>query len=975
MTTKMDNSADLSSRERAQRLYNKNVELESKRRRSAQSKIPSDPNAWQQMRENYEAIILEDHAFAEQHEIEYVLWQLHYRRIEELRGHFNAALAPTGSATSQGGKVSARPERVAKIRSQFKNFLSEATGFYHDLMLKIRSKYGLPLGYFSDGPETQIVLSKDGNKSAETKKGLVSCHRCLIYLGDLSRYKGLYGEGDSKTRDFAAASTYYMQACSLWPSSGNPHHQLAIVASYSGDELLAIYRYFRSLAVDNPFSTARDNLIVAFEKNRQSFSQLVGDANGTSVKSAPMQMNVKERGKVGTTTLNDSKMEASSVKQNSSCTPEDFKAFSIRFVRLNGILFTRTSLETFGEVFSMVRGDLIELLSSGPEENYKFGSGAADVGVLIVRLIAIVIFTVHNVNREVENQSYADILQRSVLLKNAFTFVFEFTGLIVKRCLQLHDASGSSLLPGVLIFMDWLACHPDFAAGSEVDEKQAAARSFFWNNCIILMNKLLSNTAISIEEDKDETCFFNMSRYDESETSNRLALWEDFELRGFVPLAPAQSILDFSRKQSLGSDGSGKAKRARLQRIISAGKALISVVRVGQQSMYFDSRGKKFSVGVEPEIADYELIDSFEAPVSNGLAEEHSGKQKVGLGLLQSKSQLHMDGEEEDEVIVFKPTVSDKQADCVGLLHSEIHGSSSNASQSDIGSSVGTISAPHNGSFMMNAFDTNGWPTASLSTIPLPLKPIQPSTSKWQRESEVSVANGLNNLNLLENGLVVKHRLQEYVGVMQPAIDSLPLPLSMDLISRHAFSGQVSDSIIPSKLDSVMPSEQSFDGLHVKSSSALPVVARKNPVGRPARRVGPPPGFSHVPPKPVNESLSGIVDGNMRMDDYSWLDGYQLPSSTKGMGFTNTTNHTAQSYLHANVTNSMGSSFPFPGKQVPTMQPQMENHRIQQEYRVPDHLKLYHELQQQQLGKPMQQPMPLPEQFKGVPPREGRFFV
>lgn len=42
--------------------------------------------------------------------------------------------------------------------------------------------------------------------------------------------------------------------------------QLAILASYSSDELVAVYRYFRSLAVDSPFSTARDNLIVAFEK-------------------------------------------------------------------------------------------------------------------------------------------------------------------------------------------------------------------------------------------------------------------------------------------------------------------------------------------------------------------------------------------------------------------------------------------------------------------------------------------------------------------------------------------------------------------------------------------------------------------------------------------------------------------------------------------------------------------------------------
>ncbi|GJW36710.1 SMG7-like protein [Tanacetum coccineum] len=47
----------------------------------------------------------------------------------------------------------------------------------------------------------------------------------------------LYGEGAPNPRDFATAATYYKQAATLWPSSGNPHHQLAILASYSGDVL------------------------------------------------------------------------------------------------------------------------------------------------------------------------------------------------------------------------------------------------------------------------------------------------------------------------------------------------------------------------------------------------------------------------------------------------------------------------------------------------------------------------------------------------------------------------------------------------------------------------------------------------------------------------------------------------------------------------------------------------------------------
>ncbi|KAL5081962.1 hypothetical protein RYX36_010383 [Vicia faba] len=186
-----------SPRERAQRLFDKNLELEKRRRRSAQAQVPSDPNIWPQLRENFEAIILEDHAFSEQHNIEYNLWVLHYKRIEELRAHFNAAISSASSKSPQGGKGSVRPERITKIRQQLKTFLSEATGFYHDLIMKIKAKNGLPLGYFEDS-ENSIVMEKDGKKSAEMKKSLLSCHRCLIYLGDLARYKGLYGEGDSK---------------------------------------------------------------------------------------------------------------------------------------------------------------------------------------------------------------------------------------------------------------------------------------------------------------------------------------------------------------------------------------------------------------------------------------------------------------------------------------------------------------------------------------------------------------------------------------------------------------------------------------------------------------------------------------------------------------------------------------------------------------------------------------------------------
>ncbi|KEH22140.1 hypothetical protein MtrunA17_Chr7g0227321 [Medicago truncatula] len=47
-------------------------------------------------------MILEDHAFSEQHNIEFALWQLHYKRIEEFRAYFNVALSSAKSNPSHG---------------------------------------------------------------------------------------------------------------------------------------------------------------------------------------------------------------------------------------------------------------------------------------------------------------------------------------------------------------------------------------------------------------------------------------------------------------------------------------------------------------------------------------------------------------------------------------------------------------------------------------------------------------------------------------------------------------------------------------------------------------------------------------------------------------------------------------------------------------------------------------------------------
>ncbi|KAF8036563.1 hypothetical protein BT93_C2321 [Corymbia citriodora subsp. variegata] len=945
----------------AQRLYEKNIELDNRRRKSAQARIPSDPNVWQQMRENYEAIILEDHTFSEKHNIEHALWQLHYKKIEELRAHYSAAQASANPNASVNGKgPSSRPDRKTRIRLHFKTFLSEATGFYHDLILKIKSKYGLPLGCFAEDVDSRLLSEKDGKKSVDVKRVLISCHRCWIYLGDLARYKGLYGEPDSKSREYAAASSYYLQAASLWPSIGNPHHQLAIVASYSGDDLLTVYRYFRSLAVDNPCSTARDNLIVAFEKNRQSFSLLHGDA-----KSSMVQSTGKVRGQQAKLASKEAVAEAATFKESKSNTHDTYNSFCIRFVRLNGILFTRTSLETFAEVLSLVVTGLGDRMSSGPEEEMSFGNDAFENGLFFVRLVSILIYTIHNVKRETEGQSYAEIVQRAVLLQNALTAVFEIMGLVMERCEQIRDPSLSYLLPGILVFVEWLASCPDVATGSDVDEKQATFRSNLWSCYVSLMNKLLSSGSMSIDDCDDESCFDNMSRYEEGETGDRPALWEDFELRGFLPLVPAQTILDFSRKHSFGSEGV-KEKNARVKRTLAAGKVLVGGVKIDNRTVWYDSKAKKFVIGVESQL-------SSTVPKANDMWLENGAETAVKSEEFLSKSQLYVEGEEEDEEIVFKPTAAEKQTDTAAqyLVSSKMVEPQKNVFGSDRPFSVASMSVPPDNSRPLAPSDAFSWNPVSAGN----LQPIKSHTSNRLTE-ETLLSNSFKDLKMLENGHLAHSEINENTVNFFPTVNSFQIrqsAISSDSLFLNQANGP--DAVVPSSIyNSLMSPGVSVDALAAKPSSASPVGLKKKPVARPVSHLGPPPGFNAAP-KQANGPFSGLdfTYQNQMLDDYSWLDGYRMSSAFGGIG-NNSTSYSTFANLPpiSSSTASIGAvSFPFPGKQVPSIH-QMEIHKGWHDHETVDHQKQMQQTQQIINGNP--QLGPLPEQYQGSV-WTGRHFV
>ncbi|KAH7294841.1 hypothetical protein KP509_27G021400 [Ceratopteris richardii] len=569
-----------------------------------------------------------------------------------------AATGTTGGSAS-GNKPNIRREPVQKILAVFRSYLAEATGFYHDLILKIGAKHGLSQDDLTNSSLLDKNIKKNDKRSAELKRCQLSCHRCLIYLGDLARYKEYYGD-DVKNHDWSIAAGFYVKAASLWPASGNPYNQLAVLATYIGDEMLAVYHYFRSLASETPFLTAKDNLILLFEKNRHIYMRLVSSSvRGVSQSSKPELLG-KGKTKTETEPLNvpNSENSLSNDSQNYQQRSVAIDHFQVRVVRLNGILFTRTSLETFSEVLNSVMSDLEELLKiKETDEQAVPGSSLVSGRIwgtgpnVLIQFISILIFSVHNVNLSTSPDSsqptYAEILQRSFILEHACIAMFECVGHIVQHLAKLDDPSNSLFMPAIMVVLEWLSCRSEISVGNEAKEKEAAARLNFWRNCVELLNRFSTS---------DSNCIRN------DENNYKIVLWEDFELWGFTPLLPIQDKLDYSIKPDIGL-GNARERCARVERMKHAGKVISNMFDGTDKGIHYDVETDSFYLTGERKILEKKQIDvapstsTFEAP-SAQLVRDPKSSNLLEVPAIKFAVPTE---EEDEEVIVFKPSTKLKE--------------------------------------------------------------------------------------------------------------------------------------------------------------------------------------------------------------------------------------------------------------------------------------------------------------------------
>ncbi|KAI3743673.1 hypothetical protein L1987_56735 [Smallanthus sonchifolius] len=487
---------------------------------------PEVQDLYRKARSRYEKIIIDDYPTVDLQELEYSLWKLHYKHIDEYRKKIK--------------KISTSAETTNNLNNHvegFKLFLSEVAEFYKDLIEKFRRI----------------------SEPAMLQKCHYVCHRFFVCLGDLSRYMELCKKPD--VQKWAVAATYYLEATMVWPYSGNPQNQLALLATYIGDDFLALYHCIRSLAVKEPFPDARDNIMLLFEKNKSSQLQsLSTDAHIDFTKPLKrLSSQIKSQSSIDSTNIN--KLGASE-----QVPPVKTDLWPL-FVRMISFFLVKPSFEDLPHTFASTMKELESLLAlndielNSSLEPYKPFDSSRKGPYRAIQAVTILIFVIHNLIKTPDEQ----------ISTWAWTYTFSFMGHIIQRCITSNSCS---LLPAVLVFLEWYVGFLDHAETYGKDEKVFNAKSYFF----AALGDLLSG--------------FDLKEH-EMVKESQTALWEDHELRGFEPVSQSNDLLDFSTESHF-EDG----KSIRITRILHAS---VKIAERLKDPVFYDQSARRLYAGKDSE--------------------------------------------------------------------------------------------------------------------------------------------------------------------------------------------------------------------------------------------------------------------------------------------------------------------------------------------------------------------------------------
>ncbi|KAL2771536.1 nonsense-mediated mRNA decay factor SMG5 isoform 3 [Daubentonia madagascariensis] len=271
------------------------------------------------------------------------------------------------------------------LECAYRTHLVAGIGFYQHLLLYIQSHYQLELQCCIDWTHvTDPLIGCKKPVSASGKEmdwAQMACHRCLVYLGDLSRYQNELAGVDTEL----LAERFYYQALSVAPQIGMPFNQLGTLAGSKYYNVEAMYCYLRCIQSEVSFEGAYGNLKRLYDKAAKMYHQLK---------------------KCETRKLSPSKKRC-----------KDIKRLLVNFMYLQSLLQPKSS-SVDSELTSLCQSVLEDFnlclfylpsspnLSLASEDEEEYESGYAFLpDLLIFQMIIICLMGVHSLKRADEPES------------------------------------------------------------------------------------------------------------------------------------------------------------------------------------------------------------------------------------------------------------------------------------------------------------------------------------------------------------------------------------------------------------------------------------------------------------------------------------------------------------------------------------------------------------------------------------------
>ncbi|KAK9386797.1 hypothetical protein V1515DRAFT_571616 [Lipomyces mesembrius] len=213
-----------------------------------------------ELRDAVESAILKDLLAAHAADLDSVLWiRVHHPMIEGYKKLLHK-IQP---------QVKAKPTEARKLQEFFVKYLKSSTQFYRSYIQHLVGQFGvMEIEPIILRFHMEVIRSPRAPRKPNDKfKDMVlrSCHRALVCLGDLSRYREMHSF-DSIEKEWRPALNYYILAKQLYPSLGFPDNQIAVISIFEGSVLSSQYHFYRAMCVKEPFPTAAGNLSLGFKK-------------------------------------------------------------------------------------------------------------------------------------------------------------------------------------------------------------------------------------------------------------------------------------------------------------------------------------------------------------------------------------------------------------------------------------------------------------------------------------------------------------------------------------------------------------------------------------------------------------------------------------------------------------------------------------------------------------------------------------